>query len=164
MALLSGCRDEIIQLTRAEAGTVLRLVSFRCGRHAFRLVTNRFDLTTAQVLRLSSWRWQVALLFRAWKHTLGALHLINLSEDEIAIQFQVLLLASLWWGVWQQPAAQQAAAAGAPLPKRPRTLTAQWSQVLQVRWRRRQPALRLLANCLPQPLSVYWVEWAELKL
>jgi hypothetical protein len=43
-------------------------------------------------------------------------------------------------------------------------LTAQWSQVFQVRWRLRQPALRVLANCLAQPLAVYLVEWAQLKL
>jgi hypothetical protein len=162
--LLSGCRDEIIQLRRDEAGTILRLVSFGCGTHAFRLVTNRFDLTTAQVIRLYAWRWQVELLFRAWKHTLGALHLINLSGDGIAIQFQVLLLASLLWTALQQAVAQQAATSGAPSPKRARTLTAQWSQVLQVRWRLRQPALRVLANCLAQPLAVYLVEWAQLKL
>ena len=162
--LLSGCRDEIIQLTRDEAKTVLRLVSFGCGGHTFRLVTNRFDLTTAQVIRLYAWRGQVELLFRAWKHTLGALHLLNLSGDGIAIQFQVLLLASLLWTALQQQVAQQAAAQDTPSPKRPRTLTAQWSQVFQVRWRLRQPALRVLANCLAQPLAVYLVEWAQLKL
>lgn len=162
--LLRGCRDEIIQLTRDEAKTVLRLVSFGCGGHAFRLVTNRLDLTTAQVIRLYAWRWQVELLFRAWKHTLGALHLINLSGEGIAIQFQVLLLASLLWTALQQQVAQQAAAHGTPSPTRARTLTAQWSQVLQVRWRLRQPALRVLANCLAQPLTVYLVAWANLKL
>lgn len=162
--LLTGCRDEIIQLTRDEAKTVLRLVSFQCGTHRFRLVTNRFDLTTAQIIRLYSWRWQVELLFRAWKHTFGALHLINLSGAGIAIQFQVLLLGSLLWMVLQQQVAQQSAAAGTPAAKRPRTVTAQWSQVLQVCWRLRQPALRVLANCLAQPVSVYVVAWAALKL
>lgn len=104
------------------------------------------------------------MLFRAWKHTLGALHLINLSGDGIALQFQVLLLASLLWPALQQQVAQQAAAQGTPAPKRGRTLTAQWSQVLQVRWRLRQLALRVLANCLAQPLAVYLVAWANLKL
>jgi hypothetical protein len=57
------------------------------------------------------------------------LHLLNLSGDGIAIQFQVLLLASLLWTALQQQVAQQAAAQGTPSPKRARTLTAQWSQV-----------------------------------
>ncbi len=39
-----------------------------------------------EVARVIAWRqlpdcwWQVELLFRAWKHTLGALHWLNLSE------------------------------------------------------------------------------------
>jgi hypothetical protein len=56
LAWLTRCRDEIIQLTRDEAKTVLRLVSFQCGTHRFHLVTNRVELTTAQVIRLYSWR------------------------------------------------------------------------------------------------------------
>lgn len=168
VAALTACRDEIIQLTRDEAGTVLRLVSFRCGAHYFVLVTNRFDLTTAQLIRLYSWRWQVELLFRAWKHTLGALHLLNLSERGIALQFQVLLLASLLWVRLQQQMAQQAAAAGAPVsagsrPSR-RTVTARLSTVFRVAWRLLKPALRILSNCLAQPFSVYRRAWAELHL
>jgi hypothetical protein len=95
------------------------------------------------------------LLFRAWQHTVGALHLINLSEAGITLQFQVLLLASLRWVVWQQQVAQQEAAAGRPRKARAvaRTVTAQMSQVFQVSWRWSQKALRRLANCLAQPLS-----------
>jgi hypothetical protein len=51
LAARQACRDEIMQLTRDECGTVLRLVSFRCGAHYFVLLTNRFDLTTAQIIR-----------------------------------------------------------------------------------------------------------------
>lgn len=165
---LSGCRDQIIQLTRDEAGTVLRLVSFRCGAHHFVLLTNRFDLTTAQLIRLYSWRWQVELLFRAWKHTLGALHLLNLSERGIALQFQVLLLASLLWVRLQQQMAQQAAASGTPVstppPPCPRSVTARLSTVFRLAWRLLKPALRILSNCLAQPFSVYREAWAELNL
>lgn len=172
LAALSACRDEIIQLTRDAGGTVLRLVSFRCGGHYFVLATNRFDLTTAQLIRLYSWRWQVELLFRAWKHTLGALHLINLSERGIAIQFQVLLLASLLWVRLQQQVAQQAAASGVPAAAPqvvspspfPRTVTARLSTVFRVAWRLLKPAWRVLTNCLAQPFSVYLTAWAELNL
>ena len=165
---LRACRDEIIQLTRDECGTVLRLVSFCCGAHHFVLVTNRFDLTTAQLIRLYSWRWQVELLFRAWKHTLGALHLLNLSERGIALQFQVLLLASLLWVRLQQQMVQQAAASGVPLSARPTpwpvTVTARLSTLFRVAWRLLKPALRVLSNCLAQPFSVYREAWAELNL
>ena len=133
------------------------------------LLTNRFDLTTAQLIRLYSWRWQVELLFRAWKHTLGALHLINLSERGIALQFQVLLLASLLWVRLQQQMVQQAAAEGAPdskppRPCPPRTVTGRLSTVFRVAWRLLKPALRVLSNCLAQPFSVYREAWAELNL
>jgi hypothetical protein len=47
--------------------------------------------------------YNIELLFRAWKHTLGALHLLNLSEHGIALQFQVLLLASLLSGSIHSP-------------------------------------------------------------
>jgi len=168
LTALSACRDEIIQLTRDEAGTVLRLVSFRCGAHYFVLVTNRFDLTTAQLIRLYSWRWQVELLFRAWKHTLGALHLLNLSEHGIALQFQVLLLASLLWMRLQQQLVQAATAAGtprrAPTAAGPRSVTARLSSVFRVPWRLLKPALRILTNCLAQPFSAYRTAWAKLNL
>lgn len=159
-------QDAVIQLTRGEVQTVLRLVEFCCGTHRFLVVTNRWNLTTAQIIRLYAWRWQVELLFRAWKHTLGALHLVNLSEQGIAVQFQVLLLASLLWARLQQETTQRAAASGnvAPRPPRPRTLTGRLSQVFHVGWRLCQKALRVVRNCLAQPLSAYLVACAELDL
>ena len=127
-------QDAVIPLTRGEVPTVLRLVEFWCGTHRFLVVTNRFDLSTAQIIRLYAWRWQVELLFRAWKHTLGALHLVNLSEHGIALQFQVLLLASLLWARRRQETTQRAAASGdgtrrAPQTTGRRTLTGRLSQV-----------------------------------
>ena len=152
--------------------TVRRLVEFCCGTHRFLVVTNRFDLTSAQIIRWYAWRGQVELLFRAWKHTLGALHLLNLSEHGMALQFQLLLLASLLWARLQQETAQRTAAAGTltnragrgagtPLV---RTLTGRLSRVFQVGWRLCQKALRVMRNCLAQPLSVYLVNCAELNL
>lgn len=170
--LLRVQQDAIIQLTRGEVQTVRRLVAFCCGTHRFLVVTNRFDLTTAQIIRLYAWRWQVELLFRAWKHTLGALHLLNLSEHGIALQFQVLLLASLLWARLQQETAQRRATAGVPASRvgratgapLVRTLTGRLSRVLQVGWRLCQKALRVVRNCLAQPLSVYLVNCAELNM
>jgi hypothetical protein len=95
--LLGGCRDEIIQLTRDEAGTVLRLVSFRCGTHAFRLVTNRFDLTTAQIIRLYAWRWQVEEMFSDHKSRGLDLEATRLSDpDRLERLLVAVSLAYLW--------------------------------------------------------------------
>src|SRR5919109_3291866 len=91
---LTALSDQIIKLARDQEGTILRLVCFTAAGHQFRLLTNRFDLVTWQIVSLYAWRWQVELIFRAWKHTLGGLHLINLSEAGIAAQFHLLLLAS----------------------------------------------------------------------
>src|SRR5215470_15625671 len=99
---LSSISDQIVKLTRDKNGTVLRLVSFTVGGHRFRLLTNRFDLATHQIVLLYAWRHQVELIFRAWNHTLGGLHLINLSEAGIAAQFHILLLASILWALLEQ--------------------------------------------------------------
>jgi hypothetical protein len=114
----------------------------------------------------------VELLFRAWKHTLGALHLINLSERGMAIQFQVLLLASLLWMRLQQQTAPLAAASGTPAAAVParsplesqRSVTARLSTVFRVVWRLLKSAWRILANCLAQPFSAYLTAWKELNL
>jgi hypothetical protein len=81
--------DQMVKLPRGPHGTLLRLVCFTCAGHQFQLITNRFDLVTRDLVQLYAWRWQVELLFRAWRHTLGGLHLLNLSAAGIANQFYV---------------------------------------------------------------------------
>ena len=158
LAGLSGVSDQIVKLPRDPAGTLLRLVCFTCAGHQFRLITNRFDLHTHEVVRLYAWRWQVELLFRAWKHTLGDLHLLNLSAAGIAIQFHVLLLAALLWALLQQTA-ESLAPAPTSTPAQPsRTITGSLSQLFQRAWRLRRQPLRLCANCLALPFSGYLKE------
>lgn len=160
---LTSIRDQIGKFQRDKDGTILRLVSFTVGGHQFRLLTNRFDLTTSHIILLYAWRWQVELIFRAWKHTLGGLHLINLSESGIATQFYILLLASLLWTLLQQTCESLAPtarsdAARKPSPSAIKTITGQVSQVFQVGWRLLRPALRLCKNCLAQSFSFYLIE------
>jgi len=160
---LSSISDQIVKLTRDKNGTVLRLVSFTVGGHRFRLLTNRFDLATHQIVLLYAWRRQVELIFRAWKHTLGGLHLINLSEAGIAAQFHILLLASILWALLQQrsespaPTVSPASVMEQSSPKA-KTITAQVSQIFQVTWRLLRSALRLCKNCLAQSFSYYLKE------
>lgn len=160
---LSSISDQIVKLTRDKNGTVLRLVGFTVGGHRFRLLTNRFDLATHQIVLLYAWRRQVELIFRAWKHTLGGLHLINLSEAGIAAQFHILLLASILWALLQQrsespaPTVSPASEMEQSSPKA-KTITAQVSQIFQVTWRLLRSALRLCKNCLAQSFSYYLKE------
>ena len=163
-------RDAAIKLRRDPSGTIFRLVSFRIGVHQFKLLTNRWDLTTTQVILLYAWRWQIELIFRAWKHTLGALHWINLSEPGIEMQFHILLMASLLWAYLHQarPAtvapepARPEADATAPTPAP--TITASLSRLFRVRWRWLRQHLRTACNCLALPVSVFFKELVVLRL
>ncbi len=160
---LNSISDQIVKLMRDKDGTILRLVSFTVGGHQFRWLTNRFDLATHQIVLRYAWRWQVELIFRAWKHTLGDLHLINLSEAGIAAQFQLLLLAAILWTLLQQiaeslaPTVSPTSGMEQPSPKA-KIITAQVSQIFQVVWRLLHSALRLCKNCLAQSFSYYLKE------
>jgi DDE family transposase len=160
---LASISDQIGKFTRDKDGTILRLVCFTACGHQFRLLTNRFDLATHQIVLLYAWRWQVELIFRAWKHTLGGLHLINLTEAGIAAQFHILLLASILWALLQQTSeslAPTVSADGKTKQSRcnAKTITAQVSEIFQVSWRLLRPALRLCKNCLAQTFSYYLKE------
>lgn len=168
-AFLLSVTDQIVVLTSDTTRTPFRLVHFGVAGHTFRLLTNRRDLTTQHVIVLYAWRWQVELIFRAWKHTFAALHLINLSEAGIEIQFHVLFLASLLWTAFHQTLPSASPATDSPStskcnPKKPTTPTGVFGIVLQVRWRLSKPLLRLLCNCLAQPLSFYLARFSELHL
>ncbi len=166
---LSGISDQVVQLRSDANCTVLRLVCFSCGKHRFCLLTNRFDLRTHEIVLLYAWRWQVELLFRAWKHTLGGLHLINLSEEGIATQFQMLVLAAILWALLQQKTDKLLADSGrreesSKTSSKSESVTAQLSQVFRASWRLLRRSLRVLANCLAQPFSVYVKERYELRI
>lgn len=152
--------DRIVLLQRGGEQAVLRLVHFTLCGHEFHLLTNRFDLGTAHLIMLYAWRWQVELIFRAWKHTLSGLHLINLSEAGIEMQFYVLAIASVLWAAFQQCLSPTPAVTAA----QPKTPTSRLSQVFRVRWRLLRQTLRLLRNCLARPYVYYVKELIEQRL
>ena len=123
--------DRIVLLQRAGEQAVLRLVPFTLCGHEFHLLSNRFDLGTAHLIMLYAWRWQVELIFRAWKHTLSGVHLINLSEAGIEMPFYVLAIASVLWAAFQQCLSPTPAVTAA----QPKTPTSRFSQLFRVRWR-----------------------------
>lgn len=170
-AAVGPITDQVVQLA-ATGGepcrsdeTVLRLVRAQIKGRWFLLLTNRFDLTAEEILRLYAWRWQVELIFRAFKHTFKGLHLINYSENGIRIQFYVLVIASLLWSRFeQQHVRQRAPTEEKRKPPRPKTLTERLSQLLQVSWRLKKNRLRLLGNCLGKPVSCYMKEVIEQRV
>lgn len=168
---LAELQDAAVKLRRDSSGIIFRLVSFRIGDHHFKLLTNRWDLTTSQVILLYAWRWQIELIFRAWKHTLGALHWINLSEAGIEMQFHILMMASLLWAQLHQSSLQDSktpeeslTSTGSSATKTAKTITASLSRIFRVRWRWMRQHLRIACNCLAQPVSVFFKELVALRL
>ena len=87
--------DELVIFERDHHRQVYRRISFRTRQTLFILLTNRFDLTTYDLIKLYCFRWQVELFFRYLKQTLQAKHLLNLSENGVAIHFYLVLIAHL---------------------------------------------------------------------
>lgn len=72
-----------------------RIVKFTAMGELYVLITNRFDLTTYEVIMLYAYRWQIELCFRFLKRTMTALHLMSHSPEGINIQFYLYMIAYL---------------------------------------------------------------------
>jgi hypothetical protein len=165
LGVIDDLTDSIVTLDRDSKATRFRLVRFVAAGHVFHLVTNRFDLSTAQIVTLYAWRWQVELIFRAWKHTLGTLHWINLSESGIEIQFHILLIASvLWIRLHQSSASSLPASPAASRSGHRITPTSRLGVVFQVGWRLSRQLMLVLKNSLAQPWSRYVQSVIALRL
>jgi hypothetical protein len=92
---LSNVLDRKVLFTNDKSGNEYRVISFTVGPEYYALVTNRFDLTTYQVIMLYAYRWQVELMFRTLKRTMNGLHLMAHHPNGIAIQFYVSMIAYL---------------------------------------------------------------------
>jgi len=87
-----------------------RLVRFSALGISFLLLTNRFDLTTFQVLLIYAYRWQVELIFKFLKHTLQGAHLFSQSARGSRVWFYLLLITALLQVHLKQRCAIQGAA------------------------------------------------------
>lgn len=93
--LYSSVRDLKVCLDGAQEKPQYRLVCFVFEGTCYRLLTNRWDLTTFEIMLLYSFRWQVELFFRYFKRTMGGLHLLSTSQSGVTIQFYALLMTAL---------------------------------------------------------------------
>ncbi len=93
--LFGSVRDLKVYLNGAEDKPLYRLVCFVFEGTSYRLLTNRWDLSTFEIMLLYSYRWQVELFFRYFKRTLGGLHLLSTSKAGVTIQFYALLITVL---------------------------------------------------------------------
>ncbi len=87
--------DEIVIFTNDEQQNRLRLITFKVAGSYFRLVTNRFDLTTLNIIILYAYRWQIELFFKFMKRTMKGIHLLNHSQNGVEIQFYVLMITAV---------------------------------------------------------------------
>ena len=86
-----------------------RLVTFSVLGKPFLILTNRFDLTTFQVILVYAYRWQVELIFRFLKQGLQGTHLFSQSAQGSQVFFYLLLITALLQLQLKQNCAIQAA-------------------------------------------------------
>lgn len=84
-------RDELVIFTNDKHQTLVRMLQFEVAGSRFRLLTNRFDLSTLEIIILYAYRWQIELFFKYLKRTLNGLHLFNHSQNGVEIQFYLLM-------------------------------------------------------------------------
>jgi len=70
-------------------------VQFEVCQSKFRLITNRCDLTSLEIILSYAYRWQIELFFKYVKRTLNGLHLFNHSQNGVEIQFYLLMTLAI---------------------------------------------------------------------
>ena len=92
----SQVRDRIVQSSHPDAaGVLFRLVECTVGTTTYRLITNRMDLTTFQVIVLYAYRWQIELIFRFFKHTLNGIEVITQNKRGMENFFTAMFLTAI---------------------------------------------------------------------
>lgn len=96
---IPGCfrhiTDEIVIFTGDKNQNRVRLITFEVAGSYFRVVTNRFELSTLNVIILYAYRWQIELFFKFMKRTMNGIHLLNHSENGVEIQFYALMISAV---------------------------------------------------------------------
>lgn len=89
-------RDHRVRSSHEDAqGIEFRLVEFTIGTATYKLITDRFDLSTFQVILMYAYRWQIELAFRFFKHTMQGLRVITQSHWGIENYFAGMFLTAL---------------------------------------------------------------------
>ena len=92
----SGIRDRLVTSAHPDAhGLVFRLIEFTIGPSSYRLLTNRTDLTTFQVMLLYAYRWQIELIFRFFKHSLNGQQVISVYAAGMENYFAAMFLTAV---------------------------------------------------------------------
>lgn len=153
---LSEVTDSLIIFSSDKQKNVYRLVTFWTCGEKYCLTSNRLDLTTAQIIMLYAYRWQIELFFRVLKRTFNALHLWTHNERGIQSQFYLYLITYLLLIHFKQTVAQAAykkmsLEKSTPSKRKPRKLFPPMPE-------------RGILTLLSKKLSGYWkigIHWLE---
>jgi len=95
-AYWTSVRDRLVTSPHPDMdGIVFRLVECTVGATVYRLMTDRTDITTFQVILLYAYRWQIELIFRALKWTMNGVYVITEHGEGINSFFAALFLTAL---------------------------------------------------------------------
>ena len=145
--------DELVHFNSDKYGRTYRRISFRTRQTIFILVTNRLDMTTFEIIRLYALRWQIELFFRYFKRTLKAIHLLNIYENGVTIQFYMVLIAHLLVLHYKQQQMQTY------LFKKRESVNLSPSHI----FRCTEEFLELLGKSIPPKFKIKKQEWNEIK-
>lgn len=96
MSWLVDVRDDKVYCDKGEDSGTWRVVRFLIGKSEFVLFTNRWELSTWQIIILYAYRWQIELYFLFVKRTMNnGLHLLTHSKNGLEIQFYLMLISAL---------------------------------------------------------------------
>jgi len=87
--------DQIIFFKNDPHQNKYRLITFAITKTKFVICTNRFDLSTLEIIMLYAYRWQIELFFKFLKRTMNGIHLFNHSENGVNIQFYCFMIIIL---------------------------------------------------------------------
>jgi hypothetical protein len=95
-SLWTNVRDRIVTSPHPDAnGLILRLIEFSVGETEYKLMTDRLDLSTFQVILLYAYRWQIELMLKFFKHTLNVIEVFPTSPKGIENFFLALFLTTV---------------------------------------------------------------------
>ena len=96
MSWLVDVQDDKVYCDKGEDSGTWRVVRFLIGKSEFVLFTNRWELSTWQIIVLYAYRWQIELYFLFVKRTMNnGLHLLTHSKNGLEIQFYLMLISAL---------------------------------------------------------------------
>jgi hypothetical protein len=107
---IAAVTDQNIRFCHADG--VYRLVRFTAMGEVYFILTNRFDLTTHEIILLYAYRWQIELFFRCIKRTFNAIHLWAHEPNGVEIQYYLYLIVYLLLLALKQQCPSQEHAAG----------------------------------------------------